>query len=141
MGNTRGNNNRQQNENACRELNFDANWITRGPDENMIKYAERMAECMKSVSSSRLRNIYGEVMRIKLKGYDNERNSFFLLKPKVTYNYARIKSSKEKSAFENFKRFFDTSYDLVLQNGESAFKNFVNLFEAILAYHKQHRKD
>lgn len=134
------NHQKKGNNDGCKDikdLSFKNEWITSGVDDDAIKFAESMGKCLgkTDVSSSQLRNIYGEIVRIKMKGYTNEKNAFILLKPKVAYNYGRLK----KPGFKIFKyKFFDKAHDLV--EDDNTFKNFVNLFEAILAYHKVYGK-
>ncbi len=113
---------------------FKPEWITSKISDETIAFVESMGKCLESVSSSQLRNIYGEIIRIKMKGFDEEKTAFLLLKPKVAYNYGRLKGREQKS-FGTFKEeFFDKAHKEV--KNEENFKNFVNLFEAILAYHK-----
>ena len=131
----------QQNrrQSPCEEVKgkFKPEWITSKISDETIAFVESMGKCLESVSSSQLRSIYGEIIRIKMKGFDEEKTAFLLLKPKVAYNYGRLKDKKEKNGFRTFKEeFFDLAHPLV--KDEKTFKNFVNLFEAILAYHKVH---
>jgi len=128
-----------QKQSPCKEVKekFNGDWIKTGVDNDAIEFVENMGKCLEWVSSSQLRNIYGEIIRIKMKDYDKEKTAFLLLKPKVAYNYGRLKDKKEKNGFRTFKEeFFDLAHPLV--KDEKTFKNFVNLFEAILAYHKVH---
>ena len=120
---------------------FQSKWITEGADDKMIEYAKKLAHFMvdskkdgEKVSSSQLRNIYGEVMRIKQKGFNKGKTDFLLLKPKVAYNYGRIKNSQQKERFKVFLNDFNKAHALV--ESEKTFDNFHKYFEAILAYHK-----
>ena len=135
------NQNRQGNRNSGGEEHkplptFQSKWITEGADDKMIEFADKLGNFLKDkgVSSSQLRNIYGEIMRIKMKKFDELKTDFLLLKPKVAYNYGRIKSGKEKDGFKKFVEAFDKAHALV--NDNKTFGNFQKFFEAILAYHK-----
>lgn len=122
---------------------FRSEWITDGADSSMVAYCETLARELanKRISSSQLRNIYGEVMRIKQKGYEKMKTDFLLLRPKVAYNAARIKSKDAKIFFTNkfVNKTFNIAHDAV--NDEKTFLNFQRFFEAILAYHKLYGND
>jgi CRISPR-associated protein Csm2 len=121
---------------------FKSEWITKGADDEMIALCQKLGEDLKKndVSSSQLRNIYGEIMRIKLKGLTKNLTDFYLLKPKVAYNAYRLQKEYQKKFFkeEFLDKVFNKAYDEVIKsdNKETAFDNFQKFFEAILAYHK-----
>ena len=115
---------------------FQTKWITEGANDSMIDFVEKLGKKLKAkgVSASQLRNIYGEIMRIKLKGYNENQTDFKLLKPKVAYNYGRINNKREKDGFKEFVDVFNQAHNSV--KDEKSFENFQKFFEAILAYHK-----
>lgn len=111
---------------------FDGTWITSGADARMVIYADNVGKLLKKLSRSQFRNIYGEIKRIEMKGFKNELTAFHMLKPKVAYAYARDK----KIAI--FKYIFDKAYGKV--SDDKTYRNFCNLMEAILAYHRLYSK-
>ncbi len=119
-------------------LTFQSRWIAKEVDSEMITFCNELGHVLKKndVSSSQLRNIYGEIIRIKLKGIKNEIGAFLLLKPKIAYNAARIKNSIAKKSFETLLNILIKAIDNVDENEPKTFDNFQKFFEAILAYHK-----
>lgn len=123
------------------DINFDPRWITQGADEGMIKFADGAGENLKNkkLTTSQIRNIYGEIKRIQSIGFEKDRSSFYLLKPKVAYTYGRTLKQSRGNLIGNdglriFKVIFDEAAGLVTD--EKTYNNFCNLMEAILAYHK-----
>lgn len=90
------------------------------------------------LTTSQIRNVFGEMRRIQMKGYEEEKTSFLLLKPKLAYAVKRHK----KKGIQLFYEVFSIAYDAVDTNnnnlGKIHFNNFMNLMEAIIAYHKYH---
>lgn len=127
-----------------KENPFDQNWILVGADEKMVQFADKAGKYMapkgdkdkQHLSKSQIRNVFGEIKRIQLKGYDTPegRSSFMLLKPKVAYAEGRNKTK----GLSLFKRIFDVGWDIVTNNHSTnlQYGNFCALLEAILAYHK-----
>lgn len=112
---------------------FRQTWITNGSDKDMISYTEKAGKFMKekNLTSSKIRNVYGEVKRIQMAGYEKEKTSFYLLKPKMAYALGRDKNVK---GLDLFKRLFDKCFDCV--KDEKTYKNFCNFIEALIAYHR-----
>lgn len=118
---------------------FNTKWITDKPDKEMVRFCDQEGEYLKKkkISSSQLRNIYGEIIRIKLKGYKKMETEFLLLKPKIAYNASRLNNDSAKNHFKNFMtNSLFKAMDAV--SDERTFLNFQKFFEAILAYHKYH---
>lgn len=124
---------------------FDPQWIKKGADANMVQFANDFGKYMaptdrydkQKLSTSQIRNVFGEIKRIQMKGITTGegKTSFFLLKPKVAYAEGRNKTM----GLSLFKRVFDTAWDCVLESEEGIelrYQNFCALIEAILAYHK-----
>ena len=117
------------------ENQYDSNWIKNGANESVIKWAEDSGRFMaeNGLTSSKIRNIYGEIKRIQMGGFDKEKSSFYLLRPKVAYAYAREEKSKNEG-IKLFKKLYDRiSGDI---DSTNEYNNFCGLIEAILAYHK-----
>ena len=117
---------------------FQSKWITEGADDKMIEFVEKLGKKLKEhgISASQLRNIYGEIMRIKLKGFEELKTDFKLLKPKLAYNGAKLSKDSQKKFFKTafIEEAFVPAYNKV--EDEKTFENFQKFFEAILAYHK-----
>ena len=122
-----------------KKLNFQQVWITGGADESMIAFAEKSGKYMadNGLTNSKIRSIYGEIKRIQMGSFKEEKASFLLLRPKVAYALGRDKNNK---GLQLFKLVFDAAAKSVTI--EKEFLNFCNYVEAILAYHRANsRKD
>ena len=123
-----------------KNINFCPAWITQGADRRMNDFADGAGEQLaKSLTTSQIRNIYSEIKRIQTVGFERNKSSFYLLKPKVAYAYGRTVKKGERGLFGNrglktFKDIFDEASEHV--SDENTYNNFCNFMEAILAYHK-----
>jgi CRISPR-associated protein Csm2 len=115
------------------ETEFQAEWITKKIDADFIQYAEKAGKELKNqgLSSSQIRNIYGEMKRIQLGKFDDLKTSFLLLKPKLAYNVGR----NGTQGLKTFQKIFDMCYQHV-SDDEKKFGNFCSVIEAIIAYHR-----
>ena len=87
------------------------------------------------LTTNQVRKFFGEVKRQQMAGYT--RSTFVLLKPKLAYAVGRAnKNSKIKDFYEVLATAIDTVISDSIENKQEAFKNFIDLFEAIVAYHK-----
>lgn len=120
-------------------------WIDNGIDKDTVDFAEKFGKHLcdiqadnrlgrMAMTTSQIRNVFGEVKRIQAKGYKDEKSSFFLLRPKIAYAEARVKAKSGRSRIEDFRKVMETAHTSV--KDEKHFQNFVDFFEAILAYHK-----
>ena len=82
------------------------------------------------LTTNQLRKFFGEVKRQQMKGYDV--TDFVLLKPKLAYAVGRTKGNDPK--IKDFYKVMSNAIDQV--NDEKSFRNFIKIFEAIVAYHK-----
>jgi len=132
------------------------NWITSGIDKDCIKFTDefgkhlcdldqrkRAGRC--GLTTSQIRNFFGEVKRIQLLPEKQRVSPFVLLKPKMAYAAARVLQKNFNSRIKDFKAVVDKAYDAVeIKPNEDKehivdkdhFQNFVDLLESILAYHK-----
>lgn len=81
------------------------------------------------LTTSQLRKFFGEVKRQQMEGYNE--TDFVLLKPKLAYAVGR---ADKNSKIKDFYRVIAQLMDLV--NSPETFKRFIQVFEAIVAYHK-----
>ena len=121
---------------------FKQAWITVGADEGMITFADKAGKYMaplhpngdrECLSKAQIRNVFGEIKRIQLKGIDKPegRSAFLLLKPKVAYAEGRNRTK----GLTLFKKIFDKGWQYAGKS-QATYNNFCALLEAILAYHK-----
>ena len=90
----------------------------------------------KGVTTSQIRRVYNAVKRIQRKIQTDgkfQRNDLILLKPKLAYVAARAPGARTAST-EKLKDALTQAIEQV--DNEEKFENFVNFFEATLAYHK-----
>lgn len=96
--------------------------------------------CGAILTTSQLRRFFGEVKRQQTIGY--EESSFVMLTPKLAYAVGRAKKDKKGNVryckIEDFFMVFEDAIKKVGNSGnkQKAFKNFISIFEAIVAYHK-----
>jgi len=111
---------------------FKPEWISGGITMETVSFADKLGRFIKDngLTTSQIRNVFGEIKRIQLKGFINEKPSFFLLKPKMAYAAKRAGNT----GITTFKRFFDEAHAQVAD--EQSFQNLVDFFESVLAYHK-----
>ena len=123
-------------------LNFNSEWVRKGADNEMIAYTKAAGKIMKNggLSTSKIRGIFGEIKRIQVGGYDDDKYkmSFFLLQPKVAYAVGREKKSAGRNGntigIQIFQDIFDKAARCVTD--KNSYQNFCNLMEALVAYHK-----
>ena len=127
----------QQNKSRISE-GFNPKWITEGVDEDCMKLCEELAQDMvdKGVSSSFLRNVFGELRRIEAGGFEKHRSDFVLLRPKLAYSCGRAvkRNAKWKDVLEDFQNLYKKSAECVKH--ADGFRNLVSIMEAIVAFHK-----
>lgn len=130
-------------------FDYNRKWISDGLGDDFISKAEKIAEKMAStdkkddpyrVSFTQFRNIYGEIKRIESIVSHSADSikwvpSFVLLVPKMAYNIKRQAQGEE--FYKMFKELHSVINSVVDVNTKKQyFKNFVDVFEGILAYYK-----
>jgi CRISPR-associated protein Csm2 len=132
---------------------FDPTWLAdaKGLHPDSIDFAEWFGEylCDKkedtklgfnALTTSQIRNFFGEIKRIQAKGIEkSESTSFLLIRPKLAYAEARVKAkSGLSSRIIDFRKIMEKAHGVVTDGGTTPqlFQNFVDFLEAILAYHK-----
>ncbi len=110
--------------------------ITEGITKETIERAEKFGKYLAGndkdtnrLAAHQLRKFYGEVKKQELTGY--KESDFIMLKPKLAY--AAGKANKE-NRIHDFYIVMAKAIDLV--DDENKFRNFIQIFEAIVAYHK-----
>jgi len=130
---------------------FSKDWISKdlmqssGSYKNAIEFAEQFGKKIaqmphEELTTNQIRNFFGEVRRIQMKGILQEKTAFLLLRPKLAYAAKRA----AKQGADMFKDIVLKAHEVVMEakdnndEFEARFKNFVDFLEAILAYHKVH---
>lgn len=103
--------------------------------QEMVNEAERLGRRFaqeNKVTTSQIRNIYGTVKKLEMRGWDIQtKRQLLLLKPRLAYAAGR-----HGGGVVELKDIISIAIDHV--NNEADFKRFCQFFEAILAYHKAH---
>ena len=114
-------------------VNLDDRVITEG-GETLVKEAEQLGKQLvqERLTTSQIRNIYGAVKKMQMKGGELDTHKLLMLKPKLAY---AAKRHKEIKGVDTLKTVLTQAIDRV-GNDQKKFNRFVDFFEAILAYHK-----
>ncbi len=98
----------------------------------LVELAERVGRLVKNqgLTTSQIRNIYGLVKKMEMKGFNE--HEMMMLKPKMAYAAARASGQGART----LSQVLSDAIDAVGSDPEK-FPRFVDLFEAILAYHKE----
>lgn len=119
---------------------FKPEWITNEVDDDCINLCEDLAKSMvdSEISSSFLRNIFGELRRIEAGGFETHRAEFVLLRPKLAYTCSRAgnRNDSSKEDLKALRELYEKSAQYV--SNAHGFKNIVNIMEAIIAFHNAH---
>lgn len=117
-------------------------WIKEGFVEKTIDYTNEFGGFLASqgLTTNQIRNIFGEVKRLQSivkaeKGLKSIKKDFLMLRPKLAYAAKRA-GSRGIEALKDVLGEAHKSVDTTNENAKEQFENFVDFFEAILAYHK-----
>lgn len=131
---------------------LDKEWITSGITSDIITWTESFGKYLcafgenkppkKALTTGQLRKFFGEVKRIDA-NVIRHKSDIPMLKPLLAYAVGRDKNKNNvnKSRIDDFEKELRTAIEAIrINNGDdilkSDFKNFVQLFESIVAYHK-----
>lgn len=139
-------------------------WIKEGMDEDAITFTEKLgfhlcdkkteedrAAGYAAMTTSQIRNIFGEAKRIQAKASQPDANAseldpsdklnkkiisdLLLLRPKMAYAEARVVMKSKESRIKDFRKVMNEANKAV-GDSEENLQRFIDFFEAILAYHK-----
>ena len=112
---------------------------------DLDELAKRTGQNIQSVTTSQIRGIFSVVREIEqetLRLSDEDplpprlQSRMTMLKPKLAYQVGRASNAK-RQPMEDLRQLLTRAIDQVLKTGKVyAFRNFMNLFEAIIAYHR-----
>jgi len=117
--------------------------IVDGDAEELVRQADALGgQLVKPLTTSQIRNIFGTVRRIEMNWPENAseeqarkaHRDLLLLKPKLAYQ-AKREGERKGRGVGMLRRVLDPAIGLV-EGKRDRFQNFVDFFEAILAYHK-----
>ena len=124
-----GNQGQRQSNQPASNYKLPDNVIEEG-GQPLVDAAEKLGESLKNrgLKTSQIRKVYGAVKKIQV-SEEFRQNDLIMLKPKLAYAAAREK------AVTDLKEALTQAIDRV-GDDQQRFKNFVDFFEATLAYHK-----
>ena len=114
------------------------NWIQNGITKETIIYADGMGKKLEEegLTTSQIRNVFGEMRKIQMNGFEEEKANFLLLRPKLAYAVKR----QNAKGMEEFYNLFCEAYDAVDTDDSRVasrqFDQLLQVMEAVLAYHK-----
>lgn len=126
-------------------------WIRNGINKEAVLYSDDFGNILandlstkdkkdkEELSTNQIRNVFGEVRRIQMRMDDWPKieSSVLLLKPKLAYAAKRAKSATALALKEVLSSGLDEVIEAETEDEKKKrFLNFVDFFEAVLAYHK-----
>lgn len=108
---------------------MNAKVITEGGAVLVNEAEQRGKQLAKNLTTSQIRNIYGAVKKMQMRG-GLDTHKLLILKPKLAYA-----AKRHGDGVQTLKNVLTEAIDLV-GNDPQKFNRFVDFFEAILAYHK-----
>lgn len=113
-------------------------WVKDGINKETIVYAVGMGEKLKSdgLTTSQIRNVFGEMRKIQMNGFVGEVANFLLLKPKLAYAAKRQNAKGMDSFYDLFCIAYDAVDTQTLEKASLQYDHLLQLMEAVLAYHK-----
>lgn len=125
-------------------VNNSSQWIksSKGITKNVIEWAENFGKELAGdsnnqrkigkLTTSQLRKFFGQLKRIQAAGFDkNNKSELYMLKAQLAYAKGR---DNKKTKIEYFAEILSSAIDHI--EDKEHFKNFVNIVEAIVAFHK-----
>lgn len=90
-----------------------------------------------SISTSQIRKFFGEVKKIEA-DFERKKNEIEMLNPKLAYAVGKDFNSKKGRASSKIEEFYaEIGIGIKAVNKDkNRYKNFVNLLEAIVAFHR-----
>lgn len=120
--------------------------VKEGDALTTITWADTIGQALvqNNLTTSQIRNFFGEVRQIQL-AWEQDGNAAFrravLLIPKIGYHAKRARGSAQRGMAE-LERVLVPALETVAtakpEQRQTYYTNFVDFFEAILAYHKKH---
>lgn len=106
---------------------------------DLVRDARRLAKIIGNLKTAQVRKIYGTVkeMQMDFRRQPFDLDRLILLQPKLAY------AANKNYEARPLQQVFDACIDRIRDGeaGKKDFERFVNFFEAILAYHSEHRRN
>ena len=121
---------------------LDKAWVTKGITTAGIEFAEKFGLALATgtdkdkLTTSQIRNFFGEVRRIQMKPLAESHTDLLLLSPKLAYAAARSGGAGPQAFQREMQKALVAVNPDEPTGREQRFQNFCDLLEAILAYHK-----
>jgi CRISPR type III-A-associated protein Csm2 len=92
----------------------------------------------KKLTSSQIRRFFGAVKKIQA-DFEHSKNEIILLNPKLAYAVGRDYDKNSRRNKTKIKELYELLNPLINSIDEKSerFRNFVSVFESIVAYHKE----
>ena len=124
-------------------------WLRADLNKDAILFAESFGTWLaeNQLSTTQIRNIYGEIKRIQMKDEKNAKDAeVLLLKPKLAYARARSSGAKSREALTSLAEIMNAGIDAIFDSENQVnfdekiwfprFERFALFFEAVIAYHR-----
>jgi CRISPR-associated protein Csm2 len=123
-------------------------WITNkdGIESDAVDFAEYFGKYLAGVDNRRegmtttqIRNFFGEIRKIQMKTVAKSKGDFAMLKPRMAIAKVRATKDNSNNRIKDFERSVVLFYDKIEKNTdqtEQQFQNFADFIEAVVAYHK-----
>lgn len=125
-------------------IDLDSGWLkeANGLPKEAVDFAEKLGEILVDIqpdgrpgsnqmTTSQVRNFFGEMRRIQMKGFEKNKGAFHMLKPKLAYSVARAGRNSKITVFQQV-----TNHLMDGVNDQTTYNNFISFMEAVVAYHK-----
>jgi CRISPR-associated protein Csm2 len=118
-------------------------WITKCLTDKAATFAENFSKHLttdnpnsrEALTTNQIRNFFGEVRKIQMGGFEKNKGSFVMLKPRLAFAKVRATKEAKGSRFVDFEQVMLKLIGYVGED-EKHFQNFADMLEAIVAYHR-----
>lgn len=125
-------------------MEFKEEWITQGLRADAVASAKELGETLaqKGVSTTQIRNVFGEIKKIQALGITKEKGQsrLYMIGPKLAYAIGRLdgkNDGKKRDALTTLLENVERAVTWIDKgDGETRFNHFVDYMEAVVAYHK-----
>ena len=123
---------------------LDPMWIESGMTLDIVEWTDSFGKYLaskdvkKPMTTGQIRKFYGEVKRIDA-AIEKHKHDIPMLKPLLAYAVGRDKAIGKNSKIEDFEKELSKAIGAIrMEYVVADYKNFVQIFESIVAYHKYH---
>ena len=121
---------------------LDPKWIESGMTLDIVEWTDSFGkhlatkDAKRPMTTGQIRKFYGEVKRIDA-AIEKHTNDIPMLKPLLAYAVGRDKASGKNTKIDDFEEELSKAIGAIrLEHIIADYKNFVQIFESIVAYHK-----